>query len=76
MKLSSILLFIALGVISSQGHYVPPIDHDYGDKRELGRLVEDIKAKMSKFLNDREAELHARGQTALCTAKNVVFRRE
>ncbi|KAL7917048.1 hypothetical protein ACQKWADRAFT_324968 [Trichoderma austrokoningii] len=76
MKLSFILVFITLGVTSSQGHYVPLIDPEIRDKQNLGCLVEDIQAKVLKFLDYREAELHARNQSAQCTAKSIVFRRE
>ncbi|UKZ69221.1 uncharacterized protein TrAtP1_010231 [Trichoderma atroviride] len=76
MRLSSILIFLTLGVIPSQGHYAPPIDHENRDKQDLGRLVEDIQAKVFKFLDNREAELDARNESTQCTTKNIVFRRE
>lgn len=76
MRLSFILVFITLGAVPSQGHYVPPIDHENKDKQDLGCLVEDIQAKVFKFLDNREAELHARNESTQCTTKNIVFRRE
>lgn len=76
MRLSSILVFITFGVIPSQGHYVPPIDHESKDKQDLECLVEDIQANVLKFLGNREAELHARNESTQCTTKNIVFRRE
>lgn len=76
MKLSFIFVFTSLGIIPSQGHYVPPIDHDTRDKQEFGRLVEDIQAKVFKLLDKKQVELHARGQSAQCTSDNIVFRRE
>lgn len=76
MRLFSILVFIALGVIPSQGHYTPPIDYESRDKHDLGRLIEDIQTKVFQFLDKREAELHARNESTQCTSKNIVFRRE
>ncbi|KAL6884773.1 hypothetical protein GGI43DRAFT_305217 [Trichoderma evansii] len=76
MKLSLILVSITLGIIPSQGHYAPPADCDTRDKQEVGRLVEDIQAKVFKLLDNREAGLRARGQSAQCTSKNIIFRRE
>lgn len=76
MKLSSISVFITFGVIACQGHYAPPIDRDARDKQEFGRLVEDIEAKVFELLDNKEVELRVRGQSAQCTSKNIVFRRE
>lgn len=76
MRLFSILVFITLGVIPGQGHYIPPIDYENRDEQDLGRLVEVIQAKVCKFLDNRETELHAKNLSAQCTAKNIVFRRE
>lgn len=45
MRLSLILVFITLGVVPSQGHYVSPIDHENKDKQDFECLVEDIQAK-------------------------------
>lgn len=76
MRLSSISAFIALGVIPTQGHYVPLIDYESGDKHDLGRLIEDIQIKVFQFLDNREATLHARNESSQCTTKNIIFRRE
>lgn len=76
MRVSFILVFITLRAIPSQGHYVPLIDHENRDKEDLGRLVKDLQAKVCKFLDNRETELHAKNLSAQCTAKNIVFRRE
>lgn len=52
---------------------MPPIDRDNRDKQELERLVEDIQAKVFKYLDNKEAELHARDQSAQYTAKKSGF---
>lgn len=39
-------------------------------------MIDDIKANVLKSLDEREAELAKRGETATCNARNVAFRRE
>jgi tyrosinase len=75
MKLSSIVSAFALASTAAALPSLTP-RADSADQEEVAKLTESIRADILEELDEREAKLAKRGETATCNARNVVFRRE
>jgi tyrosinase len=77
MRVTSLVTtaILASAALAAPSSVVHPRDLE-ADRAEVEQLTESIRAKFLASLDANEAKLRKRGQTASCTAKNLVFRRE
>ncbi|KAH0429210.1 tyrosinase central domain containing protein [Colletotrichum camelliae] len=76
MRISAI---VSSAILASSAWGLPtvqPRDDLAADEARFSNLTESIKADVLKSLDEREEKLRKRGETATCTSRNLVFRRE
>lgn len=76
MKISSILSKAILASVALDAPKIQPSDDLAANEALFADLTASIKAGVLSSLDEREASLRKRGQTATCTAKSISFRRE
>ncbi|WYZ37128.1 hypothetical protein EsH8_II_000634 [Colletotrichum jinshuiense] len=76
MKISSIVSKAILASVALDAPKIQPSDDLAANEALFADLTASIKAGVLASLDEREASLRKRGQTATCTAKSISFRRE
>ncbi|KAK1479530.1 hypothetical protein CCUS01_04659 [Colletotrichum cuscutae] len=76
MKVSSVLSSAALGSVVFAAPSVKPRGDSTTDGAQFADLTASIQANVFKSLDEREARLKKRGESANYTTSNMVFRRE
>ncbi|KAK1541032.1 hypothetical protein CPAR01_07021 [Colletotrichum paranaense] len=76
MKVSSVLSSAALASVVFAAPSVKPRGDSTTDGAQFADLTASIQANVFKSLDEREARLKKRGESANCTTSNMVFRRE
>ncbi|KAL2879822.1 hypothetical protein SGCOL_004866 [Colletotrichum sp. CLE4] len=76
MKVSSVLSSAILASVALAAPSVKPRGDSTTDRAQFADLTAGIQADVLKSLDEREARLKKRGESANCTASNLVFRKE
>ncbi|KXH30469.1 hypothetical protein CSAL01_00697 [Colletotrichum salicis] len=76
MKVSSVLSSAILALVALAAPSVKPRGDSITDGAQFADLTASIQADVLKSLDEWEARLRKRGESANCTTSNIVFRKE